>query len=91
MSVPEADGDPGAAVPGRLRWRCRRGTRELDLLLGGYLDARYPHASRAEREAFERLTEWPDPEIVTALLGQGPAVDEETAQILGFLRSLPRS
>lgn len=39
----------------RLRWRCRRGMRELDQILGRYLDRRWGLAPEAEREAFEAL------------------------------------
>ncbi|MDE1899485.1 MAG: succinate dehydrogenase assembly factor 2, partial [Xanthomonadaceae bacterium] len=30
---------------GRLRWRTRRGTSELDALLGGWLDERFADAA----------------------------------------------
>ena len=41
----------------RLRWRCRRGMRELDLPLLRYLERDYRDAEAAERAAFERLLE----------------------------------
>lgn len=88
----EASGEkgPGVAVSGRLRWRCRRGTKELDLLLAAYLDQRYPNASRQERDAFERLTEWPDPDIFAALVGRGGSPDPDTDAVISFLRSVLR-
>ncbi|SEO51711.1 succinate dehydrogenase assembly factor 2 [Aquisalimonas asiatica] len=39
----------------RLRWRCRRGMRELDLLLEHFLDNGYAALDTAQREAFETL------------------------------------
>ncbi|MBK8162382.1 MAG: succinate dehydrogenase assembly factor 2 [Gammaproteobacteria bacterium] len=39
----------------RLHWQCRRGMRELDLLLQAYLDHAYDGAADAERAAFRRL------------------------------------
>ena len=36
----------------RLRWRCRRGMRELDELLLRYVERRCPKLSRGERDAF---------------------------------------
>jgi antitoxin CptB len=53
----------------RLRWRCRRGMRELDVLLTRYLDEEYPRASPAERDAFARILELQDPEIFGYLVG----------------------
>lgn len=41
----------------RLRVRCwRRGTKEMDLLLGGFLDARGAELTEAELAAFDALT-----------------------------------
>ena len=54
---------------GRLRWRCRRGTREIDELLRGYLDAAFESAPAAEQAAFRRLLEAPDPTILAYCLG----------------------
>ncbi|MDE2296292.1 MAG: succinate dehydrogenase assembly factor 2 [Gammaproteobacteria bacterium] len=54
---------------GRLRWRCRRGTREIDELLRGYLDAEFESAPAAEQAAFRRLLEAPDPTILAYCLG----------------------
>jgi antitoxin CptB len=48
---------------GRLRWRCRRGMRELDELLTHYLDERYPGAGPAERAEFVQLLDLPDTDL----------------------------
>lgn len=40
---------------GKLYWRCRRGSLELDRLLMNYLQQDYPNASDQERSAFEAL------------------------------------
>jgi antitoxin CptB len=39
----------------QLRWRCRRGTLELDLILLRYLDNHYLAADKAEQMAFQPL------------------------------------
>ncbi|HZV23200.1 MAG TPA: succinate dehydrogenase assembly factor 2, partial [Luteimonas sp.] len=49
-----------AAELRRLRWRCRRGMRELDRLLERYLDLRWLQASEAERGVFLRLLDCED-------------------------------
>jgi antitoxin CptB len=56
----------------RLRWRCRRGMKELDLLLGRYLEDRFDAAPEAERAAFEALLEAQDPLIYAYCLGLAP-------------------
>ena len=45
----------------RLRWRCRRGMRELDVLLERYLQERYPSAPIDEQETFRAILDLPDP------------------------------
>ncbi|MCU0735364.1 MAG: succinate dehydrogenase assembly factor 2 [Methylotetracoccus sp.] len=52
-----------------LAWLCRRGTRELDLLLRGYLDRAYDNATRTEQEAFVSLLEKQDPELQALFFG----------------------
>jgi antitoxin CptB len=52
-----------AAQMGRLRWRCRRGMRELDELLSHYLDEQYPGAGPEEQAAFSQLLDSPDADL----------------------------
>lgn len=59
------------AVPAHLRWRCRRGMRELDLLLGDWLDRRWALARERQRESFEWLLAQPDGDLAHWLLGGG--------------------
>jgi antitoxin CptB len=53
----------------RLLWRCRRGMKELDVLLERYARAVLPCASADERRAFAELLELPDPALAGYLLG----------------------
>jgi len=58
-----------SAYIGRLRWRCRRGTKELDRILGGYLEQDYPQAPLEHQRAFAALLEVQDPDIYDWLMG----------------------
>jgi antitoxin CptB len=53
----------------RLEWSCRRGMKELDLLLVGYLRAHHATATTEERAVFEQFLELPDPDIARYLIG----------------------
>ncbi|MGA2188554.1 MAG: succinate dehydrogenase assembly factor 2 [Steroidobacteraceae bacterium] len=55
---------------GKLRWRCRRGMKELDLLLTRYVDEQYGTAAPGHRQAFRRLLDCNDPLICDYLLGR---------------------
>ncbi len=52
-----------------LKWQCRRGTRELDLLLSHYLERFYYQALPSEQQAFRALLELPNEELSAYLLG----------------------
>ena len=56
--------------PAKLRWRCRRGMRELDVLLERYLAQRWPAAGAGERAAFAALLELSDPDLASLFLGR---------------------
>jgi antitoxin CptB len=75
----------------RLRWQCRRGMRELDILLTGYLDNDYPQAIEAQKEAFRELLSLPDPDLIAYLLGGETPTDSELAGIVRRIRHRPRS
>lgn len=59
----------------RLRWLCRRGMKELDVLLTRYLEQCYPSAEPEEQHKFKSLLEWPDPDLYALLLGRERAPD----------------
>lgn len=61
----------------RLLFRCwHRGTREMDMILGGFADAHIASMSDAEIADLERLIELPDPDLYAALSGGLPLAPE---------------
>lgn len=54
----------------KVQWRCRRGMRELDLLLQSFLAERYDNLSEVERAAFDRLLDYPDQDILAWIFGR---------------------
>ena len=45
----------------RILWKCRRGTKELDLILGNFVRSNYQALSEADKQDFESLLEYEDP------------------------------
>jgi antitoxin CptB len=66
----------------KLRWRCRRGMRELDMLLLNYLNGSYVGAGNDEQRAFKQLLTIPDPEILALLTGRSVTDDEHLAHVI---------
>lgn len=81
--------DADARELSRFRWRCRRGMRELDVLLLRYLERRLPQAGPDERDAFASLLDLPDPELFGYLAGRRPraAADPMIEHVVARIRS----
>ena len=71
----------------RLRWLCRRGMKELDVILTRYLDQGYLSATEAEQAQFRALLEMPDPDLYNLLLGRDAVSDPERMRLLQELRN----
>lgn len=75
----------------RLLWRCRRGMKELDVLLERFARLELPTATPEERRTLERFLELPDPVLVDYLLGQAIPDDTELVRLLQRIAaSVPR-
>lgn len=73
----------------RLRWRCRRGMRELDMLLLAYVESHYSSASLPDQSAFCQLLTMPDPDILALLTGRMVADDEPLRNVIERLLERP--
>ena len=80
--------DPQGEVR-RLRWKCRRGMQELDVLLLRWLDRHYAAASESERGAFRLLLDTEDDRLWHWFLGHEHAPDADVDALVGRIRSLP--
>lgn len=74
---------------GRLRWRCRRGMRELDQLMLRYLDQRWREAPADERAQFERLLGCEDDRLWRWVLGREVVGDAGLDEIVRRIVALP--
>ena len=74
----------------RLKWLCRRGMKELDVLLEHYLEHEYPRAAEGERAAFRELLECQDPVLWDYVMEREQAPGEETGNVIRKLVSALR-
>lgn len=73
----------------RLRWQCRRGMRELDELLTGYLDGRFEAAGPDEQRAFRELLALADDQLIDYLLGGRSVSDPDLARVIQQIHLRP--
>ncbi|MGA7983239.1 MAG: succinate dehydrogenase assembly factor 2 [Chromatiaceae bacterium] len=70
----------------RLRWQCRRGMLELDLLLGRFLETSYKALTEREKVAFNRLLGYQDQILYDWLMGYAVAADRELRELVPRIR-----
>jgi antitoxin CptB len=63
-----------------------RGTRENDLLVGGFVTARIAALTGAEMDAIEEILELPDPAVSDWLTGRTPLPDAPDRPMLRAMR-----
>lgn len=69
----------------RLIWRCRRGIREMDILLLDYLETHYDNASTEDQDTFEELLEEADLDILSWIM-EKTTPDEKYTNLISFIR-----
>ncbi len=57
----------------RIRWQCRRGMLELDLVLNRFLEQDLAGLAPAELETFKELLDEPDPQLLAWVMEQETA------------------
>ena len=72
-----------------LRWRCRRGMRELDRLLERWLDRCWGASSDAEKDVFRRLLAMEDDKLWRAFLENEPIDDADVQHLVQRIADLP--
>ncbi len=71
----------------KLKWHCRRGVKELDIVLERYLDQHYTNADPFEKTAFKELLALEDPTLLAMLMGDMVATNPAQKKVLEKFRS----
>ncbi len=73
----------------RLRWVCsQRSMHEMDVILGQFMEMRFPDLSPAQVTAFTRLAEMQDIDLWPLVSGRKACDDPALAEILVMLRDV---
>ena len=71
----------------RMRWKCRRGMLELDLLLRDFLDGGYAQLSDQQQHRFDQLLDYPDAVLLEWMMGRIRPTDKDVAQLVNKIRA----
>ena len=72
----------------KLRWRCRRGMQELDLLLLAFLDRHFETSEPPIQQAFLDVLGMQDPDIFHLLTGRSKSQASNVQQVIDILLTL---
>ncbi len=67
---------------GRLKWACRRGMLELDVLFMPFVETGFAELSEKQKLAFERLLTFDDPDLYAWFMGHQDCPDPEMKQMI---------
>ncbi|MEL4415501.1 MULTISPECIES: FAD assembly factor SdhE [Shewanella] len=70
----------------RVKWACRRGMLELDVLFQPFVEQHYETLSPEDKALFVRLLECEDPELFAWFMGHEQCQDPQLAQMVVRVR-----
>ena len=72
----------------RVRWRCRRGMLELDIVLARFVERHYVGLNEAEKLAFDELLDMSDTVLWDMITGREAPTQEMQRTVLASLRAV---
>lgn len=70
----------------QLRWHCRRGVKELDVVLRNYLDNHYLASSETLKQAFKAILNIEDPVLLSLVMNQHQLEDSDLNIVLDKIK-----
>ncbi|MGS0536311.1 FAD assembly factor SdhE [Pseudoalteromonas sp. SaAl2] len=69
----------------RIRWACRRGMLELDVLFMPFVEEAFDSLSAQQQAVFQRLLEADDPDLFAWFMGHQECKDAELKQMVNLI------
>ena len=69
------------AAMSRIRWRCRRGLLELDIVLGRFIE-HYTKLNKKKKIVFDTLLDMPDTNLWDMISGKTAAEQDDQAALI---------
>ena len=71
----------------KLKWHCRRGMLELDIILGRFLESHLDVMTNVEYDMLNTFLTYPDPDLYTWLMGYGKPDDQGSVACVALIQS----
>jgi len=71
----------------RLRWQCRRGLLELDLILERFLERHLDRLRGEHLASFKTLLDYTDNDLLDLIRARAECRDSRLAEVLGWMRN----
>ena len=70
----------------RIRWNCRRGLLELDIILGNFLSRHLDHLDQEQMELFKELLAYEDNDLLDMVMERAEPVNSQLSAVLEMMR-----
>lgn len=82
---------PETADHSELRWRCRRGMLELDIIFKEFLDKCYADLDQQQKKLLDQILDYPDQLLFDLFLGKMISSDREVSSFVSYIRHAIKS
>ncbi|MDH5432496.1 MAG: succinate dehydrogenase assembly factor 2 [Gammaproteobacteria bacterium] len=74
------------ALKNKLKWQCRRGMLELDVILIPFMDNHFDSLTIEQQQTLAALLEEADPDLYTWLMGYGKTDNAQLIEMINLIR-----
>lgn len=71
----------------QIRWACRRGMLELDILLEAFFDKHFDTLTSEQQQIFEALLVQQDPDLYSWFIGLAQPTDEKLKDMVHLIKA----
>ena len=71
----------------RLLWRCRRGIKEMDIILQEFINISYYQLNDEDKNAFSKLLDEQDLDILNWIMGKDKPANDRLANIINIIKT----
>ena len=71
----------------RLLWRCRRGIKEMDIILQEFINVSYDQLNNEDKNAFSKLLDEQDLDILNWIMGKDKPANDRLANIINIIKT----